>query len=128
MSEASTESNKMTNARLAREAGVTPSAVGQWLSGKVESLKPENLYRAAKALGVSTDWLAAGVGPRSRKAVAQELDVSPRALRLAGLFDLMKVDPDYQGKVEREFNVLWEGFKESRARTEQSLELKETEE
>lgn len=48
---------------LARACGVKPPSVNGWLSGKSKFLRGENLLQAARALGVSQDWLATGRGP-----------------------------------------------------------------
>ncbi|WP_085696299.1 LexA family transcriptional regulator [Pseudomonas sp. B26(2017)] len=56
---------------IARECGVSPSAVTQWVTGDSKSLRPENLFALAQATGVSAEWLANGTGdmesvPRDR--------------------------------------------------------------
>jgi phage repressor protein C with HTH and peptisase S24 domain len=53
----------MSQAQLARACGVKPPSVNGWLSGKSKFLRGENLLMAARALGVSEDWLATGKGP-----------------------------------------------------------------
>ena len=52
----------ITQADLAREAGVTPQGVYGWVSGGTQSLTGESLLKAAKALGVRPEWLASGSG------------------------------------------------------------------
>lgn len=47
---------------IARECGVSPSAVTQWVTGDSKGLKPENLFALARATGVSAEWLADGAG------------------------------------------------------------------
>ena len=128
MKEAGKDGVPVSNSDLARGSGVSPSAVGQWLSGAVVNLRPENLHNAAKYLGVSTDWLAAGVGPMSRKAAANQPTVSARALRLAELFDLMEQSPEHLAKAEAVLEAVWVDFKESRTRREQRVEAGETQE
>ncbi|BAK76770.1 putative phage repressor [Pseudogulbenkiania sp. NH8B] len=45
---------------LANKVGVKPSAVTQWTNGVTKRIDGENLLRAAKALGVTADWLMFG--------------------------------------------------------------------
>ncbi len=47
---------------IARECGVSASAVTQWLSGESKSLKPESVYALSKATGFRAEWLALGEG------------------------------------------------------------------
>ncbi|CAA2107698.1 LexA family transcriptional regulator [Variovorax paradoxus] len=53
----------ISQAELARACGVKPPSVNGWLSGKAKFLRGENLLSAAKALNVSQQWLANGIGP-----------------------------------------------------------------
>lgn len=48
---------------IAKECGIAPSAVTQWIDGSVKSMKPENLFALAKATGFSAHWLAIEEGP-----------------------------------------------------------------
>lgn len=52
----------MSQVDLARACGVKPPSVHGWLSGKAKYLRGENLLQAARALGVSQEWLATGSG------------------------------------------------------------------
>lgn len=52
----------MSNAELARLAKVRPPTSFHWASGKTKSIKGEPLLLAARALGVTPDWLATGKG------------------------------------------------------------------
>lgn len=47
---------------VARESGITPGALSQWLSNDTQSQKPENLAAFAKSTGVRLEWLATGDG------------------------------------------------------------------
>lgn len=49
-------------AELAGAVGVSISAVLQWLGGTTKSLKPENLFAVADALGLEARWLGTGKG------------------------------------------------------------------
>lgn len=53
----------MTAADLARACQVKPPSVSAWLSGDTKSLRADVLLKAARALDVEPEWLAAGTGP-----------------------------------------------------------------
>lgn len=57
------EAKGITQAALAKAAGVKPSSVSDWIKGETKSLKALPLVRAAHVLGVSALWLATGEGP-----------------------------------------------------------------
>jgi len=59
----------ITNAQLAKMAKVKPPTSYHWASGKTQSIKGEPLLLAAKALGVTPEWLATGRGPRDASDV-----------------------------------------------------------
>lgn len=50
-------------AAIAREIGVSPAAVYQWLQGGIKDLRNENLFALADATGYSARWLGTGEGP-----------------------------------------------------------------
>lgn len=54
----------MTNAQLAKAAGVKQPTAHNWGTGKTKAIKGEPLLAAAAALGVTPDWLATGKGPK----------------------------------------------------------------
>ena len=54
------EAAGLTQEQLGRSAGVTRSAISQWETGTVDSVEAATLNRAARALGVSIDWLLSG--------------------------------------------------------------------
>ncbi len=57
----------LTNESLAKKAGVHGSMIGRWISGgRGGSERPHGprAKRLAEALGVSSDWLYDGIGPR----------------------------------------------------------------
>ncbi|WP_443690390.1 LexA family protein [Pseudomonas sp.] len=56
--------------QIAKDCGVSASAVTQWLSGESKSLKPESIYALAAATGFRAEWLAMGNGP--------EMDEQPK--------------------------------------------------
>lgn len=53
-----------SQAEIAREMGITQSAITQWLSGKTKSLKIETALALEKATGVVATWIATGLGPK----------------------------------------------------------------
>ena len=57
------EASGKKKVQIARECGVSASAVTQWLSGESKSLKPESVYALAEATGFNAEWLAMGTGP-----------------------------------------------------------------
>lgn len=52
----------LNNAQLAAACKVKPPTSFNWASGKTKAIKGEPLLKAAKALGVTPDWLATGKG------------------------------------------------------------------
>lgn len=53
----------LSNAQLAAACRVKPPTSFNWASGKTKNIKGEPLLLAAKALGVTPEWLATGLGP-----------------------------------------------------------------
>ncbi|WP_258194540.1 S24 family peptidase [Janthinobacterium sp. PAMC25594] len=76
--------SQMNQTELARACGVKPPSVHGWLTGKAKFLRGENLLLAAKALGVTQEWLATGRGemhqspaasmPNARQVIAADQD------------------------------------------------------
>jgi transcriptional regulator with XRE-family HTH domain len=65
-----------TQASLAREIGISKGAVGQWMSGDTEHIRPAYLFDAARVLRVEAEWLATGRGARtSLERKAPDVDV-----------------------------------------------------
>lgn len=62
---------------IARECGVTPSAVTQWITGDSKSMRPENLFALAQATGVSAEWLANGTGEMIAATSGFDANVEP---------------------------------------------------
>jgi hypothetical protein len=59
------EDARMSVAAFAKAMGITYQAAKKAADGKTRSLTAANNERAAKLLGVSSAWLATGIGPRS---------------------------------------------------------------
>lgn len=55
---------KLTNIELANACKVKPPTSFNWASGKTKNIKGAPLLLAAKALGVTPEWLANGIGPK----------------------------------------------------------------
>lgn len=53
----------INNAQLAAACKVKPPTSFNWASGKTKNIKGEPLLLAAKALGVTPEWLSTGKGP-----------------------------------------------------------------
>lgn len=54
----------MSQAELARRAGLTRSAVCSWLTKDIKTVKAETLLETARVLGVHPMWLASGRGAK----------------------------------------------------------------
>lgn len=52
----------ITQAELGAVAGISASAIGQCESGDTKQMKPENLFKIARKLGKSAEWLVTGEG------------------------------------------------------------------
>lgn len=52
-----------TPAGIAREIGVSPAAVYQWIQGGIKDLRNDNLFALADATGFAARWLGTGEGP-----------------------------------------------------------------
>lgn len=60
-------------AHLARDIGMTRSAMSQLLNGSSKSMRPEHLIKAARRLNVRIEWLAIGEEPmRPRKITTKQ--------------------------------------------------------
>lgn len=59
--------DKVSIADVAKAVGISRSAVYQWISGDIQSLKSSNLLAVAQLLGVREQWLESGRGPKLRK-------------------------------------------------------------
>ncbi|ANI04188.1 LexA family protein [Pseudomonas putida] len=69
--------SKKLKKEIARECGVTPSAVTQWITGDSKSMRPENLFALAQATGVSAEWLANGTGEMIAATSGFDANVEP---------------------------------------------------
>jgi transcriptional regulator with XRE-family HTH domain len=56
---------------LSRLAGVTKSAVSQWLSGSTKRLDAEAAFNLQRKTGWSAEYLMLGTGPKKIKASAE---------------------------------------------------------
>lgn len=75
--------SKMQAIDLANKVGVKPSAVTQWTNGVTKRIDGENLLRAAKALGVTADWLMFG-GPQDKAPEAHQETQEPYLVKRGG--------------------------------------------
>lgn len=64
---------RKNQSQLAADIGVTTSAVSQWITGQVKSLKGTTATRIETSTGVSAAWLVSGEGPM----MANSSNVSP---------------------------------------------------
>lgn len=58
------ENPSVTNAELARAAGVSPPSVSEWFSGETKTLRWTSAQAIAKTYGVSDKWVATGEGSK----------------------------------------------------------------
>jgi SOS-response transcriptional repressor LexA len=72
------EAAGLGKSELAKQVGVSPSAVTQWESDDTKTMEARNLLKAARAMGVDPDWLATGKGSRE----ADDLARGARGLRV----------------------------------------------
>lgn len=83
----------MSQRELASSCGVSAPAVNDWVTGKTLSLKAGTLLKAAKALGVSPQWLESGVGVKSPREDHRVSDyaslMDPVANQLHRMVDLL---------------------------------------
>jgi len=71
----------MNQTELAKAIGVGKGAISQWSLDQIDSIRPDNLFAAARVLRVEAEWLGTGKGPRTPiERVAP--DVDPEIARL----------------------------------------------
>lgn len=54
---------KLTQQQVGKAVGVTREAVALWESDNTKSLRPENLFKLARAVKKNAEWLATNEGP-----------------------------------------------------------------
>ncbi len=59
---------KISQAELARRAGVSRGTVSLWVNGPTQTIDGHNLVRAAEVLGVTAKWLSEERGPMLAEA------------------------------------------------------------
>jgi len=69
--------SKKLKKEIARECGVSPSAVTQWITGDSKSMKPENLFALAQATATNAEWLANGTGGMTAETSGFDANVEP---------------------------------------------------
>lgn len=57
------EALELTQQQIATAVGVSAAAVSQWETGDTKTLKSEYIFKVARALGKSAEWLVTGDGP-----------------------------------------------------------------
>lgn len=93
------EGAKLRPLQLANACGVSSGAVTHWLDGRTKSLKAETAEKIQAATGYSATWIVAGVGPKTlaergenppaEQGFSQGAGLSPSAIELAILYDLI---------------------------------------
>lgn len=89
--------SEKSQAAIARECGVTPGAVTQWVKGEVDSLKAETVLALEKATGYRARWLLHGTGA---KKVADRETIWPFPLVPFELYEAL--DLQRKGYVQSE--------------------------
>lgn len=72
------EATGLNNAQLAAAAGVKQPTSFNWGSGKTKNIKGEPLLLAARALGVTPEWLSTGKGQKLRDTSFDPKEVTPQ--------------------------------------------------
>lgn len=67
------EAKKLKKVELGRLIKVSAPTITDWESGKIESLKAENLMKLCDALDITEDWLMNGEKPSSPPSLAQSM-------------------------------------------------------
>jgi len=83
---------KFTEKDLMRVTGVSYQAVKKVMQGKSTCFDTIHNVEAAKLLGVASDWLAIGEGPRERAPQPSGQDALRSGKDLQMIFDMIPVD------------------------------------
>jgi len=85
-----------SQAELARQCGVSPASVADWLSGESKTMKALPLLKAAKYLNVDPMWLLTGSSSTSQPHTPAEPPhaAMPGDLRDAGRWPFRFITPD----------------------------------
>lgn len=67
---------------LAKSAGVSRASVNDWVSGKSQNIRGDNLMKIARLLNVNPNWLATGYGKIDskwpfKKITPEDFDLLP---------------------------------------------------
>ena len=87
---------EVTRREVADVAGTSVQNIGMILTnakGRDQTLRTESHAKVAAFLKVNSDWLLQGIGPMElRPAVSAPSTLTPAAVELAALFDMIPVD------------------------------------
>ncbi len=100
LAEAMSATGKTDRAKLARALGISVQAIGAVINGKSKSLSAENCSRAARYLGVNTDWLAAGFGKMLLNSNEEPVQMSDWPFEAIDLDAWEKIPDRVKGKIE----------------------------
>ncbi len=68
---------KLTQQELGDKAGTSAAAVAQWETGDTKAIKAEYIFKVARALGKSAEWLVTGEGPESPPVLDEIVNALP---------------------------------------------------
>ena len=61
--------------KLAKECGINPVSIADWLSGKTKTINSTHIGIVARYFGVDPHWLATGKGARQHGLATQPMDI-----------------------------------------------------
>jgi SOS-response transcriptional repressor LexA len=77
-------------ADLSRFAGVSRSAVSDWMSGKTKKIEGENTFAVARYFGANAEWVQTGKGKKYLKQDLENVSESHEAKGLVPLISFVK--------------------------------------
>lgn len=85
----------MSVAGLARACGIRPPSIHNWEGGRTKAIEGKNLVAAARALGVSPEWILTGQGQLTAAAAITSTEIvtiRPRS-NTPAVLDAPPIDP-----------------------------------
>lgn len=98
------ESAGLTKAQMARELGVSQSAVGQIEKGVTKTLKAKTLITLERVTGFSGAWIENGTGPQFSKLGKFPAEEAAQIQRIQEA--ILRLPPEHRAKIEGEIDFL----------------------